>query len=57
MRKRVETELPPEERDEFWTNTYLMMGLKYSGKRSAELLKGVGLMTNSTTYRAILEEG
>ncbi len=57
MEKRVNSELSAEDRSEFWTSTYLMMGLQFSQKRSLELLKGVAHMTNSTTYMAILEEG
>ena len=53
----MDAELSSEERDDFWTVTYLMMGLRYKREQSINLLKGVVHMTNSTTYMAILEEG
>jgi predicted transposase YdaD len=57
MEQRVDAELTADERDDFWTYTYLMMGLRYRREQSINLLKGVVHMTNSTTYMAILEEG
>ncbi len=57
MEERVDVELVSDERDDFWTCTYLMMGLRYNREKSVNLLKGVVHMTNSTTYMAILEEG
>ena len=57
MEERVNAELPPEDRDVFWTTTYLMMGLRYENEQSINLLKGVIGMTNSTTYMAIIQEG
>ena len=57
MEERVQTELSPEDQSIFWTNTFLVMGLRYDQDLSRKLLKGAIGMTNSTTYMSIIEEG
>lgn len=47
-----------EYREELWTATYLLSGLRFEQEESNELLKGVvAQMRESSTYQAILEEG
>lgn len=57
MEERANAELSPEDRSVFWTNTFLVMGLRYDQDLSRKLLKGAIGMTNSTTYMSIIEEG
>ena len=57
MEERVREELSPEDQSLFWTNTFLVMGLRYDQDLSRKLLEGAIGMTNSTTYMSIIEEG
>ena len=57
MKERLDREAEETERADFWTSTYLLMGLRYSDELIAELLRGVRDMKESTTYQAILREG
>jgi predicted transposase YdaD len=57
MEKRVEQEASPEAAATLWTSTYLLMGLRYPPELAAELLRGIQVMKESSTYQAILQEG
>ena len=56
MQERLETE-PGPNIDELWMATRILLGLRYKRNVVNDLLKGVGQMRNSDTYREILEEG
>ncbi len=56
MEARIEAE-SPETRNDFWTITWLLLGLKYDSEFAKQLLKGVMAMKESTTYQYTLEEG
>ena len=45
------------DRQQLWTATYILMGLKYDSALGNQLLRGVMDMKESVTYQAILEEG
>ena len=57
MQERAESELNPDERDLFWTSSYLIMGLNYPVDFIENLLKGADHMQNSSTYMGILNKG
>lgn len=57
MEARANAELSAEDQSVFWTNTFLVVGLRYDQDLSRKLLKGAIGMTNSTTYMSIIEEG
>ncbi len=57
MEVRVNDQLTPSDAAEFWVSTYILLGLRYPRGFARNLLKGVRAMKESTTYRAILEEG
>lgn len=58
MAGRFDRELPRPEAAEFWTATYVLVGLKYDRVLAALLLRGVhDIMKESSTYQAIIEEG
>lgn len=58
MEARVEAEIPDDtEAAEFWTATYVLLGLRYDKATNARLLQGVRRMKESVTYQAIVEEG
>ncbi len=57
MEKRFAELSSDTDRKDFWTSTYLLMGLKFSKTEAYEFLKGISAMKESTTYQAILEEG
>ena len=40
-----------------WTETYVLMGLRYNRALAAELLKGVREMEESVTYQEIIRKG
>jgi predicted transposase YdaD len=40
-----------------WAAAYILLGLRYTPERAAELFEGVVSMKESSTYQAILEEG
>ena len=40
-----------------WAAAYLLLGLRYSPARAAQLFRGIVSMKESSTYQAILEEG
>ena len=54
MDERIEQEASPDEVDDLWAATYLLMGLIHSKDSSRTLLQGVHRMKESTTYQAIL---
>lgn len=57
MRKRFDSEVAPNEAQDYWTATYLLMGLRYEREQAKRLLQGVRNMRESVTYQEILEEG
>ncbi|MFL5341567.1 MAG: Rpn family recombination-promoting nuclease/putative transposase [Gemmataceae bacterium] len=57
MRDRVTAELPPAEQAVVWTETLVLMGLRYEAGFATELLKGARTMKESVTYQAIVREG
>ena len=56
MEERMRPE-PPTVRSEFWLSTYYLLGTKYDGAIINELLKGIGVMFESSTYTATIEKG
>lgn len=56
MEARVEEEAP-ESRNEFWTATWLLLGLRYNAEVAKQLLRGVVGMKESSTYQYMMEEG
>ncbi|MGH7127373.1 MAG: hypothetical protein ACREJB_18445 [Planctomycetaceae bacterium] len=58
LTERFEHELPRAEASEFWTATYVLLGLKYDQAFAQALLQGIhDIMKESSTYQAIIEEG
>jgi predicted transposase YdaD len=57
MKRRLDREATPRLAKELWSATYILMGLRYEPALIQAVLKGVGNMKESVTYRAILEEG
>lgn len=57
MEDRLRTEGAAAQRDEIWTATYILMGLRYPREFAGHILRGVRSMKESVTYQAILEEG
>jgi predicted transposase YdaD len=57
MEARLAAEASPEERKDLWTDTFVLLGLRYPRESVAQLFKGIPAMRESDTYRAILEEG
>jgi predicted transposase YdaD len=55
--ERFRREVPPADAAVFWAATYILMGLRYDDAFIQGLLMGVGNMTESTTYQAILRAG
>jgi predicted transposase YdaD len=55
--KYFDREASVEEGAELWTATYVLMGLRYPGAETAQLLRGVRAMRESVTFQAILQEG
>lgn len=55
---RFDRELPRAEAAEFWTATFILVGLKYDQSVAARVLRGVhDTMQESSTYRWIIEQG
>ena len=57
MKRRLDREATPRLAKELWSATYILMGLRYEEALIQAVLKGVGSMRESVTYKAILEEG
>ena len=57
MEARIQESVPDSEAADIWAATFILMGLKYDRDFAASLLKGVRKMLESSTYRAIVEEG
>jgi predicted transposase YdaD len=57
MEERLSREIPPAQAATLWTSTYILMGLRYPPALAVQLLEGVRAMKESTTYKAILDEG
>lgn len=57
VRQRLEQELPEEERKDYWSRAFVLLGLRNTEHKAATLLQGVGNMEESTTYQAILRRG
>jgi predicted transposase YdaD len=57
LTERFESEASLPQREELWTATNLLMGLRFERAEVAIFLRGVRDMRSSTTYQAILEEG
>jgi predicted transposase YdaD len=57
MEGRLDRETAPGAAADLWTATYVLMGLRYPGDVTSQLLQGVRAMKESVTYQAILEEG
>lgn len=57
MEARLNTEVAPETRKDLWTDTFVLMGLRYPRERVVQLFRGIPAMRESETYQAILEEG
>jgi hypothetical protein len=49
----------PRRMDEgdFWTATYILLGMRYSRETAGVLLRGITAMEESVTYQAIIEQG
>jgi len=57
METRLDAEASPEERKDLWTDTFVLLGLRYPRESVAQLFRGIPAMRESDTYQAILEEG
>ncbi len=57
LRDRLANEATPNQARTLWASTYVLMGLLYNSEESAQLLKGVRDMEESSTYQAILKRG
>jgi predicted transposase YdaD len=57
LRERFEREASPSETGELWAATMLLLGLRYDEHEARQILRGARGMRESSTYRAILEEG
>ncbi len=57
MEARIEADVPWAARAMLWTSIYILMGLRFQPEATAELLRGVRDVKESSTYQAILEEG
>jgi len=57
MDSRFIAEASPEERKDLWTDTFVLLGLRYSREIVAQLFRGIQAMRESDTYQAIVEEG
>lgn len=57
MKQRLAKEVSSAEAGVLWTQTDILLGLRYSKEFAAELLRGVRGMKESVTYQAIVEEG
>ncbi len=57
IQERVDVELKTDGRDQFWTTTYLLLGLNSPMEFGENLLKGNDYIRDSTTYMSILDEG
>jgi hypothetical protein len=55
--ERIREESSPAQAPLLWTETYLVLGLRYQRDVAGRLLRGVRGMRDSLTYQAILEEG
>ncbi|MDP8925243.1 MAG: hypothetical protein M3O34_20555 [Chloroflexota bacterium] len=55
--ERFRREADPASAADLWAATQLLLGLRYDDARVRELLRGVTRMRESSTYRAILDEG
>ena len=47
----------PSLREDLWVTTSILMGLKYEDAFTAQMLKGVQGMEESTVYQAIIKKG
>jgi hypothetical protein len=56
MEDRIDQE-PPPRRLNFWTATYLLMGVRYEVELIDHLLERVQTVPQSTTYQKILNKG
>jgi hypothetical protein len=56
MEERLTREAPPADAAKLWAATYILMGLRFPAAFAGQLLKGVRVMKESTTYQAILAD-
>ena len=56
MDERLTRETPPADAAKLWAATYILMGLRFPAAFAGQLLKGVRVMKESTTYQAILAD-
>jgi predicted transposase YdaD len=57
MKERVDREATRSQATEFWSATYILMGVRYEQALIDRLLQGVLTMEESVTYQAILRKG
>ncbi len=57
LKRRFDSEVPPEEAKELWTVTRVIMGLRWPPEFVGQLLRGVHGMKESSTYQEIVQEG
>jgi predicted transposase YdaD len=57
MGKRLAARRARRQAATIWAASYVLLGLRYSSSLAEQLFRGVLTMKESTTYRAILEEG
>jgi predicted transposase YdaD len=55
--QRLQAEATPEQAEDLWAATYLLLGLNYDDAFINALLEGVQAMEESSTYQAILRKG
>ncbi len=57
MKGRVGRKAPKVAKDQFWTSTFILMGLRYEEPLIKSLFEGVLGMEESVTYQAIIRKG
>jgi hypothetical protein len=57
MKGRVGRKTPKVAKDQFWTSTFILMGLRYEEPLIESLMQGVLGMEESVTYQAIIRKG
>lgn len=57
LKELSDLQLPPDQRQDFWTATSVLLGARYKFDFVKELLKGICIMRESSVIQHFLEEG
>jgi hypothetical protein len=57
MQARLADEAVPEQAQQLWATTYVLMGLRYPAALAEQLFREIQHMEESTTYQAIIRKG